>query len=144
MHGLAARDEGHALARDIIKARHDDDRHGQLVLREELRGRTGAREHDDGLGARVDRRLHARGDRRLDDAERLAVAADGGVDSTISLLEVDLGLGLDALENDARSAPRPRIAVPFGPGPLVFCLCGRGVFRLALAVLIFRSSLLIN
>ena len=62
MHGLAARDEGHGLARDIIKARHDDHRHGQLVLREELGRGARAREDDDGLGARVDRGLDARGD----------------------------------------------------------------------------------
>ena len=106
MHGLAARDEGHALARHIIKARHDNHGHGQLVLREELGRGAGPREDDDGLGSGVDRGLDARGDRRLDDAQRLAVAAHGGVDSTISLLEVDLGLGLDACETrEPRSAP---------------------------------------
>ena len=62
MHGLAARDEGYALPRHVVEARHDDDWHGQLVLREELGRGARAREDDDGLGARVDRGLDARGD----------------------------------------------------------------------------------
>ena len=58
MHGLAARDEGYALPRHVVEARHDDDWHGQLVLREELGRGARAREHDDLCGNQPLRRVH--------------------------------------------------------------------------------------
>ena len=58
VHGLAARDEGYALPRHVVEARHDDDWHGQLVLREELGRGARAREHDDLCGNQPLRRVH--------------------------------------------------------------------------------------
>ena len=126
MHGLAARDEGHALARHIIKARHDDHGHGQLVLREELRRRTGAREHDDGLtfwnyaGALHEDEGATPDDLResvatLEEVERIARRALGSAHPSTHRIERCLERSRAALR-----AHESRCPDFLFPGPLIF------------------------